>query len=98
MVGRETGRETLPAVLMYSPHSNTIAGISNSPPAPPMIAETTPMPNPALNSGGNLGAERHREGVQGGGGGDHQGRAMSTISAAPARPRQRPSSVAERFS
>ncbi|MDQ0905228.1 hypothetical protein QFZ22_001213 [Streptomyces canus] len=52
MVGRETSRERLPAVLMSSPNSSTIVGISSSPPTTPMIAATTPMPHTAATPHG----------------------------------------------
>jgi hypothetical protein len=47
IVGSETASERLPATLIPSPNSSTIVGISSSPPATPMTAATTPIPNPA---------------------------------------------------
>lgn len=47
IVGSDTARDRLPAILMSTAYSSTIVGISNSPPATPIRAATAPMTTPA---------------------------------------------------
>jgi hypothetical protein len=47
IVGSDTTRDRLPAVSTSTAYSSVMVGISSSPPATPITAATTPIPNPA---------------------------------------------------